>query len=98
MVVTSSLLFSMSVGQVNEASKDGLGCIRGVGVKKLQRIIDYKKENPINSLDDLLNIKGIGKGILKNIKEDVVKKSCQRDKQNSPSKKMSRPRKKINAE
>ena len=98
MVVTSSLLLSMSVSQVKEASKDGLGCIKGVGAKKLQRIIDYKKNNPINSVDDLINIKGIGKVILKNIKEDVVKKSCRRDKRKPSSKKSNRPRKKINAE
>jgi len=98
MVVTSSLLLSMSVSQVKEASQDGLGCIKGVGAKKLQRIIDYKKNNPINTIDDLLNIKGIGKIILKNIKEDVVKKSCRRDKRKSTSKKTNRPKKKINAE
>jgi len=98
MVVTSSLLLSMSVSQVKEASQDGLGCIKGVGAKKLQHIIDYKKNNPINSIDDLLNIKGIGKKILQNIKDDVVKKSCRRDKRKSTSKKVNRPRKKINAE
>jgi hypothetical protein len=98
MVVTSSLLLSMSVSQVKEASQDGLGCIKGVGAKKLQRIIDYKKNNPINSIDDLINIKGIGKVILKNIKEDVVKKSCRRDKRKPISKKAKRPKKNISAE
>ena len=95
--MTSSLLFSMGVGGVKEASKDGLGCIKGIGAKKLERIIEYKKNNPINSVDDLINIKGIGKKILQNIKDDLVKKSCRRDKKQS-TKKRSRPRKEISAE
>ena len=97
-ILSSSLLLSMSVSQVNEATTEGLGCIKGIGVKKLQRIIEYKKENPIQALDDLLKIKGIGKVILKNIKEDVIKKSCKQNKKKSTVKKATRQRKKINAE
>jgi len=97
-ILTSSLLLSMSISQVKEASKDGLGCIKGIGVKKLQSIIEYKKEKPINSVDDLLNVKGIGKKILQNIKEDVVKKSCRKDKQQFSEKKSNHPKKNINAE
>ncbi len=97
-IITSSFLLSMSVEQVNRASKDELGCIKGIGVKKLQAIIDYKKNNHIENLDNLLKIKGIGKGILKNIKENIVKKSCGKNKLQSNSKKNNRPRKKINAE
>ena len=97
-VIISSFLLSMSVSQVNEASKNGLGCIKGIGDKRLQRVIEYKKEHSINSIADLLNIKGIGKGILKNIREDILKKSCRRDNQQSLNKEKSkRPRKKIDA-
>ena len=49
-------------------------------------------------MDDLLNVKGIGKGILKNIKEDIQKKSCVQDKKSPMAKKASRSKKKINAE
>ena len=97
MIVTSSLLLSMSASQVNEASKGELGCIKGIGDKKFQRILEYKKTHTISTIDELLGIKGIGKGIIKNIKEDVVKKACKRDKRQSTAKKSSRPKRNINA-
>ncbi len=95
--ITTSL-FSLTIKDVQRASKDKLGCIKGIGEKKLKAIIDYQKKSPIKSFDDLLNIKGIGKRIVENIKNDVLKKSCRRDKRASiQNKKISRPKKKIDA-
>ena len=98
LILSSSLLFPMSIEQVKEGSTKELGCIKGVGQKRLSNIINYEKENTLKSMDDLLNVKGIGKGILKNIKEDIQKKSCLRDKKNPLPKKSSRSKKKIDAE
>jgi len=72
----SSFLFSMSATMVQNATKEKLGCIKGLGVKRLQSITTYRQKDTIDSLDELLNIKGIGKAILNNIKNDVQKKSC----------------------
>jgi len=99
LVFSSSLLFSLSLEQVKEASPSQLGCIKGIGVKKLQNIIDYQKETPLESIDDLLKVKGIGKIILKNIKEDKVKQSCLKRKiDKKESKRKQRQKKKITAE
>ena len=98
LITTSSMLISMSLSQINEASKTGLGCIKGVGEKRLQLIIEYKKEHKIKTIDELLNIRGVGKVILNNIKEDILKKSCRKEKRASTSKKINRPHKKIDAE
>ena len=96
LILSSSLLFSLSLTQVKEASSSELGCIKGIGVKKLQNITDYQKTKTLNTLDDLLNVKGIGKGILKNIKEDKIKKSCL--KKDKPKQKgTERQKKKIDA-
>jgi competence protein ComEA len=96
LVVTSSFLFSLSLSEVNEASDKKLGCIKGLGIKKLNNIINYKKSNELKSIDDLINVKGIGKVIIKNIKNDVMKKSCKRDKKR-PISKTKNPRKKKRA-
>ena len=45
LIIVPSLLLSMSVQQVNEASDSGLGCIKGVGNKKLKTIRNCKITN-----------------------------------------------------
>jgi len=75
-ILLSSFLFSMSATMVQNAPKEKLKCIKGLGIKRVQSIATYRQKNTINSLDELLNIKGIGKALLNNIKNDVQKKSC----------------------
>ena len=75
-IFVSSLSFGMSATVVQVASKDKLGCIKGLGVKRIQAIVAYRKTHNLSSLDELLNVKGIGKKILNNIKEDKQKKVC----------------------
>ena len=72
----NTLLFAMSADAVQRASKDELGCIKGLGVKRIESIIAYRKEHKIDTLEELLNIRGIGKIILNNIKTDTQKKVC----------------------
>lgn len=76
LMVIGSFAWSMSASMVQTVSKNELGCIKGLGIKRVQAIEEYRKNNQINRLDELLNIKGIGKVILKNIEEDKKKKSC----------------------
>ena len=65
----SSLLFS-SV-DFNTASKEDLMGIKGIGEKKALTIIEYRKTNSINSVDDLKNIKGFGDKLITKIKEEI---------------------------
>jgi hypothetical protein len=80
LIIVPSLLLSMSVQQVNEASDSGLGCIKGIGSKRLNTIREYKKNHSIKKIDDLLNIQGIGYKTVDNIKHDIFKKSCRKNK------------------
>lgn len=52
----------------NKASKSELMNIKGIGVKKAEAIIEYRKSNKISSADDLENIKGFGKKLISKIK------------------------------
>jgi len=97
LLVGSSFSFAMSANMVQSAEKEKLGCIKGLGAKRVEAIVLYRKNNPIESLDELLNVKGIGKAILKNIKEDKEKKVCTRFSE-KVKKKSEKKKKEISAE
>jgi competence protein ComEA len=66
------------------ASKSDLMEIKGIGEKKADAIIEYRKSNTINSADDLKNIKGFGDTIIDNIKKDIKVKSNTSKKDEKP--------------
>ena len=59
---------------INTADKETLmSVIKGVGEKKADAIITYRKENgPFKSVDELANIKGIGQSMIDNHRELLV--------------------------
>ena len=61
---------------VQKASKDELMCIKGIGAKKAASILKYRKSHKLKSADDLLEIKGFGKALVKNVKNDVKSVAC----------------------
>ncbi len=57
---------------INSADEEMLTTLPGVGPKTATRIYDYRKANgPFRSVDDLLNIKGIGPKVLDKLKPFV---------------------------
>jgi competence ComEA-like helix-hairpin-helix protein len=87
----------MSASMVQSVSKNELGCIKGLGTQRVEAIVRYRQENKINNLEELLNVKGIGKKILNNIQTDTKKKVCTTFGQ-STAKKVEHKKKDIKAE
>src|SRR5258706_16146954 len=51
---------------INSATKGGLVTLKGIGDKKAQAIIDYRKKNgEFKNVDDLEKVEGIGPGTMK---------------------------------
>ncbi|NQY53949.1 MAG: helix-hairpin-helix domain-containing protein [Campylobacteraceae bacterium] len=69
----SALLLLASIN-VNTANKNELMTIKGIGEKKAELLILFRKSNKINNLNDLSKIKGFGPKLISNIKNDVKKK------------------------
>lgn len=61
---------------INSASVQELQTLKGVGEKKAKEIVDYRTKNgAFNSVDDLAKVKGIGKKILDDNKNEIEVKS-----------------------
>ncbi|MDO6428237.1 helix-hairpin-helix domain-containing protein [Thalassotalea sp. 1_MG-2023] len=62
---TSANQASITKIALNNADAAQLSTLKGIGTKKAQAIILYREQiGQFSSLDDLLNVKGIGKKIL----------------------------------
>ena len=67
LVLCCSFLFAEI--NLQTASKEELMSVKGIGEKKAEQIIEYRKTNTIAKADDLKNIKGFGDSIVGNVKD-----------------------------
>jgi competence protein ComEA len=64
---------ALAVVNINTATKEELTTLKGVGDKRAQEIIDYrKKHGNFKSVDELEKVPGIGPGLMKQIRSDVT--------------------------
>lgn len=71
MLATSFIFAAINL---QTASKEELMSIKGIGEKKADQIMEYRKTNKINTPDDLKNIKGFGNSIISNVKSHKEEK------------------------
>jgi competence protein ComEA len=79
----STMLFAMSISEVNSASKEKLMEINGIGDKKADAIIKQRKSSKFKSFDDLQKVSGIGEKMVANIKNDVKSKTTKTSKKST---------------
>jgi competence protein ComEA len=58
---------------INSATAAELDSLSGIGPAKAQAIVDYRDQNgPFQTVDDLLNVPGIGPKILESIRDQIT--------------------------
>lgn len=69
----TSLCYAGSVN-INIADAQTIATeIKGIGMTKAEAIVEYRKQNgPFVSIDDLINVKGIGARIIETNKEKLA--------------------------
>lgn len=59
------------VVNINTASRDELTSLEGIGEKTAERIIEYRENNSFDSLEEIMEVKGIGEGKFEKIKGKI---------------------------
>ena len=63
---------STGLVNINTASKEELMSINGIGESKANSIIEYRKENKFNTIEDIKNVSGIGDKFFEQIKNYIT--------------------------
>ena len=89
--------FMFAAINLQTATKEELMSIKGIGDKKADSIIEYRKTNKINEPEDLKNIKGFGNSIVSNVENDtkVSKAKVTKDIKDSKEEKITKGNKDI---
>lgn len=59
------------VVNINTASRDELTSLEGIGEKTAERIIEYREINVFDSIEEIMEVKGIGEGKFEKIKGEI---------------------------
>lgn len=68
---SSSLNNISEVININTASKEELMKLKGIGEGKAKQIIEYRKDNTFNTIEDIKNVPGIGDSLYDKIKDNI---------------------------
>ncbi len=56
---------------LNTASAEELESLKGIGPSTAAKIIEYRKAHKFNSIEDVMNVKGIGEKTFLRIKDEL---------------------------
>ncbi len=57
---------------INEASIDELETLSGIGKSKAEAILEYRKKTKFKTIDEIMNVDGIGESLFASIKENIT--------------------------
>lgn len=72
LLIAPTLLFAEAVN-INTANKEVLTTLKGIGERRAEAIISYReKYGPFKSIEELMEISGIGQSILEDNRENLT--------------------------
>ena len=76
LVLALSSLALFAAVDINHASVKELQSVKGIGPKKAEQIVAYRKAHCFQSVDELTKIKGIGKKTVQKLKPQLTLTPC----------------------
>lgn len=74
-----SITFVFASVDINNATADQLTTLKGIGAKKAQTILEYRDTvKCFKSIDELTQVKGIGKSTLSKNKDNLTLGKCKK--------------------
>lgn len=71
--ITDSSTSSSNKVRINHATQEEIESLSGIGPAKAQAILQYREENgPFKTIEDLLEISGIGEKTLENFEDNIL--------------------------
>ncbi len=77
-ILVLGLSFLFGAVDINNASKDELMGLNGVGSKKADAIIAYRKGNCFKDIQSLGHVKGIGPKLIEKNKKNLLAGKCKK--------------------
>ncbi|WP_345969890.1 MULTISPECIES: helix-hairpin-helix domain-containing protein [Sulfurimonas] len=56
---------------LNTATAEELSSLKGIGPATAAKIIEYRKEHRFNSIEDIMNVKGVGEKTFLKLKDEL---------------------------
>ena len=72
--VLAALMISMPLFagvNLNTATAEELESLKGIGPSTAAKIIEYRNEHKFNSIEDIMNVKGVGEKTFLKIKDEL---------------------------
>ncbi|WP_415406715.1 ComEA family DNA-binding protein [Sulfurovum sp. CS9] len=95
LVFATSILFGMSLNQLNNASKVELMEINGIGEVKADAIIKERRKGKFKSFEDFQRVEGIGEQTSANVRNNVKSSADVKKVKKTTKKKESRKQQKL---
>ena len=70
--------FVFAAVDINNASVKELTTLKGVGAKKAESIVSYRKKHCFKKVDDVVHVKGLGKKFLKKNRDNMKVGNCKK--------------------
>lgn len=77
-ILSFFITLSYAIVDINKADKKTLETLHGIGSKKAQAILDFRKINCFKSIDALVKVKGIGLKTIQKNRTNLEATNCKK--------------------
>ena len=77
-ILVLSVMSLFAAVDINSASVKELTTIKGIGTKKAEAIVAYRKAHCFTKVDDIVQVKGIGKKFLEKNRKNLIAGKCKK--------------------